>query len=81
MPVLPTLKLGIVDTAAMPADKSQATTPYHDWTTKPSSLRGNPNNVWRPLTAEPGSHVVTLQQQLQMLGFNPKGANDGIFGY
>jgi peptidoglycan hydrolase-like protein with peptidoglycan-binding domain len=79
--VPPTLKLGNVDASAMPADKRQATLPYHDWTGHAGRLRGEPNNVWRPLTPGAGAHVATLQQQLQTVGLNPKGAIDGIFGY
>ena len=76
-----TLKLGCVDTAAMPANKGQCTAPYHDWTVKPGKFRAEPNNGWSPMTTKTGSQVALLQQQLKTMGFNPNAAIDGIFGY
>ena len=76
-----TLKLGCVDAAEMPADAGQCTVPYHDWQGSPGSFRAEPNNAWRSLTPQPNSQVATLQQHLKSMGFNPKGAADGILGY
>jgi hypothetical protein len=77
----PTLRLGSVDAAAMPTDRSQAVRPFHDWTSRPTQLRDEPNDVWRSLTKKIGTHVATLQQRLRTVGLNPKGPIDGIFGY
>jgi hypothetical protein len=81
MPAHKTLRLGSIDSAVIPADKSQCTFPYHDWSIKPTMYRGDPNNVWCSLTAKDGSGVAHLQRNMQSMGFNPKGSIDGIFGY
>ncbi len=77
----PTLKLGSVDSGAMPSDRSELVRPYHDWTSKPTQFRGEADNVWRPLAAVAGTHVATLQNRLRATGFYPMGPIDGVFGY
>lgn len=65
----------------MPADRSAVVLPFHDWTSKPTRFRDEPNNTWRSLTAKPGKHVATMQRRLRTIGLNPNGPIDGIFGY
>lgn len=79
------LRLGVCDSGAIPANKAQFLSIYHDTfgeKLKPK-LEFRDESGWRGFTQleSQGSRVKELQQFLKDTGFMPKANVDGVFGY
>lgn len=80
-----TLRLGITDKIAVPADKKSFFAAFHYHLAaalqKKLCFRDEKHNEWRPIVPTLGTQVADFQQFLKDAGFLPESEVDGIFGY
>lgn len=77
-----TLKLGLTDRGAQPADLNAYFSRYHEAPMLSHlQFRGEKDGQWFPLAETQDRSVSELQGLLRDFGFYPQGDVDGIFGY
>jgi len=77
-----TLKLGLTDQGATPADLNAYFSKYHeDAMLGRLQFRGEKDGEWIPITKIQDNSISELQGLLRDFGFYPQGELDGIFGY
>jgi hypothetical protein len=74
------LKLGYHDAGSV-ADGTEYLKGYHDWSLRKPAFRGEKTGQWLGFSSVSGQAVADLQRQLREIGFFPRGAIDGVYGY